>query len=225
MPTDPRRVYYDHEPAYRTIAASGGRGWDDLKPGVDHGSYRALDDFLASSSAPTPGSSVLDLGCGGGQAALRLAALGHHVLGVDYSETAIALARQNALDAGLAARFEVADVLALGAIGPFDLAIDNHLLHCILRVDRARVLAEVKRVLRAGGVFFSETMSCEGDFDPELVRADPVTREARNGTRFWTSRAELATEVAAAGFEIESLVERHQEPGTGATLVLRARAR
>jgi hypothetical protein len=28
----PRRVYDDHEPAYRQIEAHGGRGWDDLKP-------------------------------------------------------------------------------------------------------------------------------------------------------------------------------------------------
>src|SRR5581483_2940590 len=40
---DPRRVYYDHEPAYRKIAAKGGRGWDDLTPDVDQNSYRSLD--------------------------------------------------------------------------------------------------------------------------------------------------------------------------------------
>ncbi len=41
----------------------------------------------------------------------------------------------------------------------FDLAVDNHVLHCIVGADRARFLREVARVLRPGGLFFSDTMS------------------------------------------------------------------
>jgi SAM-dependent methyltransferase len=221
--SDPRRVYYDHEPAYRKIAAGGGRGWDDLTPGVEQGSYKALDAFLVSAWAPPRGAAVLELGCGGGQASLRLARLGYAVLGVDYSETAIELARRNAREAGLEARFERGDVLALGAVGPFDLVVDNHLLHCILGADRARVLAEVRRVLRAGGVFFSETMSCEGHWKPEAVKADPVTREARNRTRVWVSRKELEAELAGAGLAVERLVAEQQDPDSGETLIVYAR--
>ena len=221
------RPYYDHEPAYKKIAAAGGHGWDDLRPGVDHGSYRALDAFLASPWAPPAGASVLDLGCGGGQASLRLARLGGTVLGVDYSGTAVALARKNAQEAGLArVHFAVCDALALGARGPFDALVDNHLLHCIVGGDRPRALAEIRRVLRTGGVFFSETMSCEGDFDPRVVKADPATRESLNGTRFWTSRAELEALIGLAGFAIEhlSLEQQPQDAGTGATIVVYARA-
>lgn len=115
------------------------------------------------------------------------------------------------------------DALALGDIGPFDLVVDNHLVHCILGGDRATVLSEIHRVLRPGGGFFSETMSCEGDFVPEVVGADPVTRTARSGTRYWTHRAEYEEARRAAGFEIESLVARPQEPGVGATLMVFAR--
>lgn len=50
-----------------------------------------------------------ELGCGGGQAALRLARAGYAVTGIDFSETAIELARRNAADAGLAATFLVGD--------------------------------------------------------------------------------------------------------------------
>src|SRR5262245_41594912 len=108
---DGRRVYYDHEGAYRKIAAAGGRGWDDLTPGVPQGSYDALEEFLASRWAPRGSASVLDLGCGGGQAALALARLGHRALGIDYSETAVELARRNAAEARLDARFERGSVL------------------------------------------------------------------------------------------------------------------
>jgi hypothetical protein len=71
-PGDPRRVYYDHEPAYRKIAAKGGRAWDDLHSGVSAGSYAAFEAFLRSAFIPAPGPTVtaLDLGCGGGQAAI-----------------------------------------------------------------------------------------------------------------------------------------------------------
>src|ERR1700761_4115441 len=40
--------------------------------------------------------AVLDAGCGTGEHALHLAALGLHVLGVDVAETALAIAREKA---------------------------------------------------------------------------------------------------------------------------------
>jgi len=223
---DRRRVYYDHEPAYEKIARTGGHGWDDLKPGPDQGSYEALDAFLRSKHAPRSGDSVLDLGCGGGQAALRVARLGCRVLGVDFSETAIELARANARRKGLDARFERGDALDLGEIGPFDVVLDNHLLHCLVGVDRQRSLAEVRRVLRPSGTFFSETMSCEGDFDPARFDADPVTRVARNGMRVWVSRRELEAELEVAGFEVLELGLRPDpQPGVGSTIVVVGRSR
>src|SRR5690348_14932772 len=97
--TDRRRVYYDHEPAYAKIAAQGGRGWDDLTPDIDQRSYEGLDAFLASPWGPRQGQTVLEIGCGGGQASLRTARLGARVTGIDFSETAIALARKNAQEA------------------------------------------------------------------------------------------------------------------------------
>jgi SAM-dependent methyltransferase len=201
-----RRVPYDHEPAYRTIAAQGGRGWDDLHPGQpDQGSYRSLDAFLAAEPAPPPGARALELGCGGGQAALRCARAGWTVTGVDFSETAIALARRNALDAGVDATFLVDDCLTLGVIetASVDLVIDNHALHCLARpADRAAFLRAARRVLRPDGRLWSETMSREGRFDPAAVNADPDTGIARNGTRIWIAAAALDRELASAGFRI-----------------------
>src|SRR4051812_14811211 len=99
---DPRRTDYDHEPAYRRIKAKGGRGWDDRdQVGKDDGSYIGIDAFLEKEPRPSPGARALDVGCGGGQVALRLARHGFRAEGVDFSETAIELARENAAAAGV----------------------------------------------------------------------------------------------------------------------------
>ncbi len=224
---DPRRVYYDHEPAYKRIAASGGRGWDDRTPGRDQGSYVTLGEFLAATPA-RPGERALDLGCGGGQATILLARHGFVATGIDYSETAIELARRNARDAAVDASFLVGDGLTLAGVetASMDLAIDNHVLHCIVEPkDRAAFLASVRRVLRPGGRLFSDTMSGEEGFDPARFDADPATRIARNHTRFWVTRAELHQELAAAGLRIvRQLVRPDPEPGDPASIVTVAEA-
>jgi len=211
---DTRRVYYDHEPAWRQVAAKGGRGWDDLYAVRPDDSYDALDAFLSSPFAPTrAGRSAIELGCGGGQAALRVGQAGFETRAIDYSETAIELARSNAADLGARVRFDVMDALSTACLpeSAFDLVVDNHCLHCItLPADRRAFLTSALRLLRPGGVFFCDTMSREGGWDAARAEADPTTGVARNGSRVWASRAELEAEVVAAGFEVMRLAVRPQ---------------
>jgi SAM-dependent methyltransferase len=193
------RTYYDHERAYRMIVDAGGAGWDDLPtlPASQTGSYVALDAFLASPFV-VPGDA-LDLGCGGGQASLKLAACGYRVVGVDFAPTAIELARRNAPEL----QFVVGDCLALElSAASFDLAVDNHVLHCIIGLDRARFLREIARVLRPGGLLFSDTMSREGPVDFDRFNFDPTTFISRNGNRYLVAETELDGELETAGFEI-----------------------
>jgi SAM-dependent methyltransferase len=213
------KPYYDHELAYRRIADAGGTGWDDLpsfvKPVI--GSYDAVDEFLA---APLVSGRAIDFGCGGGQVSMRLARHGYAVTGVDFSPTAVELARSNARSAGIAATFCEGDCLALPfPDASFDLAVDNHVLHCLIGDDRRRFLAEAVRVLRIGGVLFSDTMSREGDFDPPKLGCDPTTFISINGNRYWTSARELDDLLATAGFDIISASARCSEPGVGDGLV------
>lgn len=54
--------------------------------------------------------TVLDLGCGGGKDALRLAREGFHVVGLDLSSAAIGQAEARAKEEGLSAEFLAADM-------------------------------------------------------------------------------------------------------------------
>lgn len=217
---DSRRIYYDHEPAYRQVEAKGGRAWNDCCPSTDH--YATFDAFLLSSFAPARGAAVLDLGCGGGQVTLRLAAAGYEATGIDFSETAIKLAQANAHEAKVSASFRVEDCLTLGSFpdATFDAVVDNHVFHCIIGSEHRRAfLAAAFRVLKPGGRMFSETMSCEGEFDPAAYDVDPVTRVARNHTRYWVSRSELRQEFEEQGFMICSQAVSLEGSSAGDSLV------
>ena len=73
--------------------------------------YGKLIEILAETTE----RSLLDVGCGGGQAAIRMKERYPHLnlTGIDLSEWMIASARQRARNKGYVIRFEVADALAL----------------------------------------------------------------------------------------------------------------
>lgn len=98
--------------------------------------------------APQPGERILDLGCGDGPLAARLAAMGCEVVGVDASPRMVAAARALGLDA------RVMDGEALAFEGEFDAVFSNAALHWMR--DGAAVVAGVRRALRPGGRFVGE---------------------------------------------------------------------
>jgi ubiquinone/menaquinone biosynthesis C-methylase UbiE len=100
-----------------------------------------------------PGMRLLDVGCGPGSISLGLAAVvaPGEVIGIDLRPESIAQARAAAGDSVANARFEVASAYEL----PFpDASFDAAFAHAVLTHLRepVRALAEVRRVLRPGGV-------------------------------------------------------------------------
>lgn len=98
------------------------------------------------------GRRVLDLGCGPGLYAERMAARGAVVTGVDFSAHSLAHARISASGAGLEIDYRHADYLA----DPLPEALDMvTLIYCdygALPPDkRARLLARIRRALRVDG--------------------------------------------------------------------------
>lgn len=88
-----------------------------------------VEDILldAELEGLQPGTA-LDLGCGSGPNALKLARLGWSVIGVDWSETAIKLANWAAREEGLDATFVVGDITEWQPPRKFDLVISTYAL-------------------------------------------------------------------------------------------------
>jgi ubiquinone/menaquinone biosynthesis C-methylase UbiE len=114
--------------------------------------YDAAFSRIVDTLGAAPGASILDAGCGYGFHAIRLARRGLRVTGVDFSEAALAAARQNIEAAGLSSqiRVEKGDLLALPfRDAEFDFASSWGVLMHIPEVER--VLDELSRVLKPGG--------------------------------------------------------------------------
>lgn len=114
-----------------------------------------IRSFEIEEIGDVAGKDLLHLQCHFGLDTLSWARLGARVTGIDYSERAIADARQLASELGLPARFICCDVLDVPASldGGFDVVYTSWgVLGWLSDLDRwARVVA---RVLRPGGVFY-----------------------------------------------------------------------
>ncbi|KAJ7081375.1 S-adenosyl-L-methionine-dependent methyltransferase [Mycena belliarum] len=127
-------------------------------------------DMLAAK----PGEKIIDLGCGSGEVTLAIEknvkqSAGGLVVGVDYSESMIAKAKQAGLDYVFVADVQDLDIpmAAFSSGDPdfkFDAAFSNAALHWCKR-DPAGVLESVKKILKPGGRLVVEmggAMNCIG---------------------------------------------------------------
>lgn len=139
----------------------------------------ALTLRLAALAGFRAGDTILDVGCGRGVSAAVLREVGLDIVGVDRDAAAI-------VETGVPAL--VADATVL----PFaDASLDGLLAECVLSLlDRPRALAEWARVLKPGGA---------------LALADLY---ARGEAGAFATAAEIAAELADAGFGIEHHADR-----------------
>jgi SAM-dependent methyltransferase len=121
----------------------------------DSGRYARSARFVADLALPLlelldvrAGMTILDLGCGDGVLAAKMAAMGACVTGIDSSPDQVAAARARGIDA------RVMDGERLEFAEAFDAVFSNAALHWMPRPDR--VLAGVWRALRPGGRFVGE---------------------------------------------------------------------
>lgn len=152
---EPERVarYFDrHAVDFDTIYDSRKNKVRELRDRLSRGTVverLAYVDELVRGDDP---GRVIDVGCGSGRFCVRLALCDWHAVGLDFADEMIALARQQAAEAGVDDRctFEVADFLEwedntdfdLGlAIGVFDYVADPEpLLAKLAKVSGGRVV-------------------------------------------------------------------------------------
>ena len=128
--------------------------YDALNSVMTAGLHHRWRERAADRAELRPGDSALDVCCGTGDLALELASRVSptgHVVGCDFSEPMLDLAREKAAAAGAGvARFEWADALQLPYdAGRFDAVTVGFGIRNLADLDRG--LNEMARVLRPGG--------------------------------------------------------------------------
>jgi ubiquinone/menaquinone biosynthesis C-methylase UbiE len=156
-------------------------------------------------------ANVIEIGCGTGTTALRLAPAVKRLTATDVSGEMIAIAREKAEAVGCRnVDFAVASGEgAPGSDAAYDAVLAFNTLHLI--PDRSALLVHVRRLLRPGGLFISKT-PCLSEMNPLIRFAVPVARligKAPSVSFFMASA--LEEEIAAGGF---SIVERDRH-GSG----------
>ncbi|GAA2962867.1 Methyltransferase domain-containing protein [Actinokineospora diospyrosa] len=165
----------------------------------------------------TPGSRVLDLGCGSGlPTARQLLAAGLSVVGVDESPVMLELAREQAPGAD----YRLGDLRELDGLGEFDAVVAFFALLMLPKAEIESTLRAIHSVLTGPRLLLVSMV--QGDFDtfPVNFLGSPTTVSAYPPDQ-------LRQVVADAGFTDVSLreFEAEAEPGRiEVQLYLRARA-
>jgi SAM-dependent methyltransferase len=180
---NPQAEQMAHESMVRNLAAQAEAIWPQERP------------FFARYDLPER-ARVLDVGCGTGEIVLRLAREYPRVtlLGIDVHEPHLALARERSREFGPRTEFRRGDAFALDfPARSFDLTICRHMLQAVPEPER--VLAEMKRVTRPGGVLhvvaedygMIHCHPCAVDGD-RFWREGPITFGERTGTDLYCGR-------------------------------------
>ena len=133
--------------------------------------YRYYDDDLQCilDLAQECGDPVLEIGCGTGRALLPLAAMGHHVTGIDISPGLLDVARHKVQRADLPGTVVLheADMRSFALDDQtfsFAFCVSNTLMHCTTQADQLAALRSIQRHLRPGGLLLIDL------FNPDLPR-------------------------------------------------------
>lgn len=164
---------------------------------------------------------ILEVGCGAGNNLWFAAREGFQVAGLDGSASAVAWMRRRFADEGLEVDLRGGCFTELPwAEASFDLVIDRCSLTCVGRAAQQAAVNEIHRVLRPGGLLFSNgysdrhTSAATG-----LVQADGRVAGIKGGTLtgvgaiYFSSREDLTTRFA--NWSIESLEHVATETFTG----------
>ena len=146
-----------------------------------------------------PDMAVLEIGCGTGTTALKLAGNAGQILGTDVSGEMVRIANEKAAQVPNVS-FDTAPAESAGAGQPFDAVLAFNLLHVV--ADRAAVLTHVRGLLPEGGLFISKTPCLGGKpwFRPLIWALQKVGKAP--GPVHSLRPGQIEDELRAAGFEV-----------------------
>ena len=176
----------------------------DYRRLVREGYDRCAAEFAAARAAETqagleliearltPGSRVLDLGCGQGVPVAASLAPNHRVTGVDFSSAQLALARANVP----AATFVESDLMAVQfPDAAFDAVVAFYSIFHLPREEHPELFRRIHRWLAPGGLLLATVSHW---------REDAYTEDFFGVTMYWSNwgRADYESFATGLGFEL-----------------------
>jgi SAM-dependent methyltransferase len=165
----------DDEPLTQAWDRNAGQ-WIAWARAPGHDSYWRFHRDVFLELLPAPGRLTVDIGCGEGRLSRDLKALGHHVVAIDASQSAVAAAREAdpklEVHLGDAAALPFADACA-------DLAVAFMSLQDVDEPDTA--IEEIARVLETGGclcIAIVHPLNSAGQFESEEPDSPFVVRDS-----------------------------------------------
>ncbi len=149
-------------------------------------------EFIANQFPKSIYPTILDLGCGPGLYAQKLAKEGYQVTGVDFSKRSIAYAKQQAKMENLAINYKYLDYLTLDIENEFDVVLMIYCDYAVLSDgDRKRLLQLVSKALKKDGVFLFDVFTAN-EFNQRKVSR---LWEYENEGGFWSEEPYLCLEA------------------------------
>jgi SAM-dependent methyltransferase len=145
---------------------------------------------LISSGIIKKGDRVLDLGCGPGLYASRLAAKGAKVTGVDISKRSLDYARKYAKENGLEIEYRLLNFFDLDYSGEFDVVLQSHgELGTFSDATRDALLGVIHRSLKPNGILVFDVTAPKS-----RTQEDPQNHWYFGNGGFWRSGWHLVLE-------------------------------
>jgi 2-polyprenyl-6-hydroxyphenyl methylase / 3-demethylubiquinone-9 3-methyltransferase len=200
-----------------------GSWWDEqgilgiLRTAVNPVRSAYFRELLARSPTMRRGARGLDVGCGGGILTEDFARVGYPMVGIDRSRPSLQAARAHAFAERFPLRYVNADAETL----PFGDASFDFVSCCDVLEhvpDVGRVLSEIARVLRPGGLFFYDTVNRTLRSNVVAIRFAQRWRWSRflpAGVHSWhqfVKPRELTALLAARGIEPQELLGMAPKP-------------
>ena len=180
--------------------------WDNIapkyarKPVADPVAYEQKLTQVRSLLRPT--DRVLEIGCGTGSTALRIAGSVSQVTATDMSHGMIRIAQSKLVgDAPANVSFHQADAIDPMEGGPFDVICAFSLLHLVN--DLPLVLSHVRGHLKPGGLFISKTVCLKQTAWPIRIMVRILTAIGIAPHVVSLGEADLVRHLKDAGFSID----------------------